>query len=210
MKKIVALFLTLTCILGIVACSKEGKDGSQDLILGEQYVNELAGISFELPAGWRFCTEHEVEGTGRITGNLIKTGFYKQDDDKEPEEAVLEMMAIDPVTGYNVSIVMEKSSFTSVKKYNQCPLDRASTIMGYMKNNQGVIGKPIKITIGGELWEGEELSCVERVPLKKAVYYYETIIFRKCGNYFFTIIIETTAENAVDDILPYFRRLGAK
>lgn len=193
MKKIVALLLALVCVFSFSSCGEKRGTG----LPGESsYYNEDTRILFELPKGWKFCGKGNIEEMVGITPKVVQRGFYTSDDVQE--EVVLEMMAINYTTKYDVAVLMQKTSIDSEKEYMKAVYGTVSDFV-YHTNSDGIHGKPVQATIGGDIWKGQEVSCNTYVTV-----YYETYFCKKFGDYFVTILIGTTGENPWEEIVSNF------
>ena len=193
MKKMVVLLLVFVCMLSFSGCGEKRGTG----LPGEKsYYNKDTGILFELPAGWKFCGKGNVEEMASITPKVVQRGFYTSDDVQQ--EVILEMMAINYTTKYDVAILMQKTSSDSEKEYMDAVFDRVSDFL-YHTNSDGIHGKPVQATIDGDTWKGYEVSCNTYVTV-----YYETYFCKKFGDYFVTILIGTTEENPWEEIVSNF------
>ncbi len=98
-KRIVGLLmlLTLVCMLG--ACTPKATMSCGDLT-DTVYTNDSIGMTFQKPAGWKFCTDDEI------------AAFFANESF---DETVIDFMALDPTTGDNIIMSIEKLAYLDLK-----------------------------------------------------------------------------------------------
>ncbi len=120
MKKLVSVLLVLaTFVCLLAACDTPKATMKRGEKTATAYKNEVLGLTFNLPSGWRFYTDEEIAQAMNVTAEMFK-------DEKLIESSkvttVMDFMAIDPATGNNINLSIENlkasgNASMSVEKY---------------------------------------------------------------------------------------------
>ncbi len=105
MKKLVSVLLVLaTLVCMLAACNTPKATMKRGEKTDSAYTNEVLGLTFTLPSGWRFYTDEEIAATMNMSADL-----YKDENLLESAKAtsVMDFMAVQESTGNNVNMTIE-------------------------------------------------------------------------------------------------------
>ena len=117
MKKILALSLVITMLLLMVSCdylpffqnstggTKKSGELSRGTISGRVYKSEYLGLSFKKPITWKYATDEEIAEALNLGVDMLFKDDFKEALENVP--AIYDMMAVDNITGSNVSVGFE-------------------------------------------------------------------------------------------------------
>ena len=124
MKKILSLALVIVMLMLMASCdylpfsrnstgNKNSGELSRGTITGRVYESEYLGLSFKKPITWKYATDEEIAESLNVGIDMFVKDNFKEALENSP--AIYDMMAVDNITGSNVSIGFENlaRSFSS-------------------------------------------------------------------------------------------------
>lgn len=160
------------------------------------YENKFLGLKFNLPEGWTYSSDEEIAQMMNIGSELLN------DDQKKAAElakltSVYYMVANDPNTGNNVSIMSEKPLMDVTTEYY---LNQLKTQLTAVESMNYEIGDTSKEKVSGKEFETLTVTAsMSGIEVAQKYYVY------KMDEYFVCIIATSTSgETGINDIIKSF------
>lgn len=163
-----------------------------------KWVNSSIGLQFNLPSGWRFYSRDEMDDLVQMVSGIMNNTSL--DDAFATNTVVYDMVATDDA-GRSVNVVFEKLANTSMTEdqYIQASMSQLKPTfeaMGYstveVNNSTCKIG-------------GKTLKCIQIKAIASGVELYETLICRKVGGKYMSLItLAAIRQEALNGLLNCF------
>lgn len=229
MKKVLTMLLLTALMFSVTACGMSPEDvtgqivtnevATDDTVMndveesevqlsfgvaeGNVYESQFLGLGFNLPTGWNFYTEEQINELNGIAQDKLDDEIATQ---LENADLIYDMMATDTY-GNSISVIIEKMSAISsvaidVETYaetsaNQLP--DALKQIGYID---------VTAAVGTAVINGEEHVAIEVTATATDRTLYEKIVCMKTGQYITSITAATINTDATDSILANFYSLS--
>lgn len=213
-KKIFAAMAILILLLSatLTGCKDLGGSSqpSESDIKGEWtdgvYANKFFNLKFTLPEGWNAASDEEILEIMNLGSELL--------DDKDnmiqemlKQKQIYNMMAADPTTGVNVSVVMENLALTvggtsyDAQEYADFTAEQLEAIeeLNYTASDSK------EVELAGETYVQLPMSVeISGISMEQAYY------LRKLDKYMVCIIVTDTAGVGIDTLSAYFEAYSAQ
>lgn len=146
------------------------------------YTNDFLGLEFNLPEGWGYSSDEELEETNKQVAE--QNGVYY-------------VSAMDPTTGNNINIFSEKPSVNiTTEEY----INQLKTQLSAVEAIAYEIGETSKEEIAGREYDTLEMTAtISGIEVTQKYYMY------KIDEYFVSMIVTSvTGEDAIDEIMKSF------
>lgn len=166
---------------------------------GNVYTNAFASIQFTLPEGWVAATDEEIAALMGQAADLF-TDRQKWLVESAKLTTIYDMMVQDPVTMNNVAVMFENLSLSpgGTKVTEEDYLEIVTNQLAALETMTYTFDEPSKTTVNGVVYDTVR-AVEENVNITQ---YY---MVRKQDNYMVALIITTTDDTKLDDILAYFK-----
>ena len=158
-----------------------------------QYNNEFAKITFNLPEGWVKATDEQI-------AEMMNVGVEMLNEDQQQEAELSEqtmvygMVANNPNDNSNISITLEKPILTVTPEYYLTSVKQQLEALSSM---QYTVGEQYEVDIAGESYIAVDAE-VEGYGVCQSYY------VKSEGDYIIGIIITAFNRDQVDEILTHF------
>ncbi|MBQ3145077.1 MAG: hypothetical protein IJB90_00565 [Clostridia bacterium] len=160
------------------------------------YENKFLGLKFNLPEGWTYSSDEEIAQMMNIGSELLN------DDQKIAAElakltSVYYVVANDPSTGNNISIMSEKPLMDITTEYY---LDQLKTQLTAVESMSYEIGDTSKEKVAGREYDTLTVTAaISGIEVTQKYYVY------KMDEYFVCVIATSTSgERGIEDIMKSF------
>lgn len=158
-----------------------------------KYVNDFAGIKFNLPTGWEKSTDEEIAKLMNVGVELLNEDQQKLIEEL-PNKSVYGMVANDPASGASVMILFED---TTLKVTPEFYLSSVKTQLEEVESFYYTVGDIYEKTVGGNKYSTMDAE-ISGTAVKQ--YYFVSTI----NNYVVAMIITTTQEGQLNTVLNCF------
>lgn len=218
MKKLLKTLLVLAMLCAVtitlVGCGKEentntakeentvnneNQEAATNFSRGEwqdnKYVNDFAGIKFNLPEGWEKYSDERIAEIMNIGVAALNEDQQKMAELAE-QTAVYGMAANNPSTGASVMITIEKPVLKVTPEYY------VSSVKQQLEAVEGVgyvVGEQYTTKIAGTEYQALDANATVSGYTVSQTYYIKAV-----DDYIVGIIITTTGDGQLNEILSYF------
>lgn len=166
---------------------------------GNTYENAFLGIGFNLPEGWTFYTQEQINALNNITQDMLEDDITEQ---IQNANIIYDMYALDQY-GNSVNVNLEKLSAIAAvgideKTYVEASMEQIPEALGQMGATN------IEVKAASAKLDGSEHAALDISCTSNGVNIYEKIICIKEGQYMASVTLATTYENTTDAVLSYF------
>lgn len=161
------------------------------------YENKFLGLKFNLPEGWTYSTDEEIAQMMNIGSELLN------DDQKIAAElakltSVYYVVANDPSTGNNISIMSEKPLMDITTEYY---LDQLKTQLTAVESMSYEIGDTSKEKVAGREYDTLTVTAaISGIEVTQKYYVY------KMDEYFVCLLVTSVnGETAINDMIKAFK-----
>lgn len=205
MKRLLAILLTFIMVVGFSGCSDDDKKTSskpsaqknsptyEGVINGNKYENYKVKLGCELPAGWSFHTQKEIEEINKQATDAANSQLA---EDLKNADLIYAMSAYSNDNSATVKVTLEKNS-------------RLSDLEALAKNTvlatKNAYGELIKSAIVSEtLIEKKSFVSTDISFLSGPTTIYTKTLYDVCDSYIVCITISAKSQNTVDNLVKEF------
>ena len=214
--RLLALLLACLCLLSLVGCGNSGKEDNEKEDEPEKtpeytaattdnniYRSEFAGLTATLGADWQVLTQAEIAQVVGLTAELTTSEDYKKA--LSSGQSVFDLYAM-TATGSSVNITVGDVGVLYGKLLDTDVLAQTTSpqLVAVLESMglSDVQAEVTKITFAGA-----QEAAVNLTGTMQGVTMYETQVYKKVGNYVYSITACTYGEDGTADILALFQSL---
>ena len=160
---------------------------------GDQYNNEFAKITFNLPEGWVKATDEQIAEMMNIGAELLNEN-QQQLSELAEQTVVYGMVANNPNGNSNISITLEKPILTVTPEYYLTSVKQQLEMLSSMKYT---VGEQYSTEIAGENYIALDAE-VEDYGV------YQSYYIKAEGDYIIGIIVTALDKEQIDEIITHF------
>ncbi len=178
----------------------EQEDKTTDFSMGSWsdnvYTNDFLGLKFKLPAGWKYSSDEEIAEMMNLGTELLN------DDQKAAAEvsklnSAYYMVANDPNTGDNISIISEKPAMEVTTEFY---INQLKTQLSSVDSIRYEIGETSKETVAGKEYDTLTVNAsMSGVKMTQRYYIYKVDKYVVC-----IISTSTSGEQKINEIMTNF------
>ena len=219
MKKILTVFMTLSLILTLSACSSPSKENIRgEQTLGENelsnsdeefalgsttntvYENKFIGIGCSFDNSWYFYTDEEIMQLNNYVADVQGEEYEEM---MKNADVVYDMFAMNDNLMDNISVNLEKTNPLSLATMNikeslKATIDPIKTSF----DNMGYTDFKAEVTTAKI--EDQEFTCLWTTAQMQDITVYQKIIPIKCNGYLANLTLTTYQEDTIDNLLNDF------
>lgn len=160
------------------------------------YTNDFLGLKFKLPAGWKYSSDEEIAEMMNLGTELLN------DDQKAAAEvsklnSAYYMVANDPNTGDNISIISEKPAMEVTTEFY---INQLKTQLSSVDSISYEIGETSKETVAGKEYDTLTVNAsMSGVKMTQRYYIYKVDKYVVC-----IISTSTSGEQKINEIMKSF------
>lgn len=162
------------------------------------YENSFLGVKFELPTGWERLDDEQIAEMMNLGDTIVSNDLNTDIEEIKNLNSAYYMVANDPETGNNITIMSEKPILNvTTEKY----IESLKTGLEQVTTIKYTIGESSKETVAGKTYDTlTATATVNGVSLVQKYY------VRKVDNYVLAIIATSvTGENGINSMMKSFK-----